>query len=166
MSVLLSAVCQNNMGFQPNEIFANLLVDEIRRLDFKKAINYDGTEDKSDFTYYFTEYDNSIALEINTPSDFSYTVFKNTITISTIHRYYIIHENNSTQWFKEFQSNLHKIMQLFKATELIFYSPDMELFNQTTNQIFQGDTYPNIKNDLQKKLNIPIGKNIMYNGQY
>jgi|GEM_PF-7001437 len=162
MSTSLHIIFKSEIKDKTNFQLAEYVLPKLKALNIYPAINHDGTIDVCEWTIqiddYFKEENNLAIVNVNNPTPYPIiSIYENCVSIYTIYRYSLIYQNYTLDWFNLFRKNIYKIIQQFKATEIIYLADNNNpLCGFLEGMVQENVAYDIVKERMIKKFGQPI----------
>lgn len=99
------------------------------------------------------DHDNKEVIYFDSPFVFQIGIYESCLEITTIYRYNYLYSIGKTDALNAFRKNVYDIISIFGGTEIIYLADNSSdvLSEYLCNQVWEGTSYLEIKNDILKK---------------
>jgi hypothetical protein len=179
MSTSLFAIANHNLNMQDMNHAAMEALARLQKLKLERAKKYEGdrlVQVQGDWVYRVDmddPYSDEILLPSQLPDYSNYKsvpyidfygpycffpeFFKECMLVSTIHKYGLIYENHSLDWFNNFRRELYSIVKIFGGTEVIYLADSQSfLAHYLEGGVYARESYSRLKEVLLREVGEPV----------
>lgn len=167
MGTSLFAIANHTYSFENLEETAKNVLAEIEKLNLNVSFFINAQNEKEyddgEHSYYIRDFTKDkdayppVCIEIESPSNFSFTLYESCIEIYTIYRYALIYKNYKIDWFQDFRKDLYRILQIFGGNEIIYLADNSSsLSKYLEGMVFEGISYDEVKAALIQDFGAPV----------